>query len=156
MSRRTFEFLPRFAPLAAGAGLVLDSGPFRHGLPGVRPVIVRPQVARHGGGGGGHGGGHGHGGHHQATFGAGGPGYPGPAGTGGNTDWKTILFSLSFVALLITFLVLGIKREVMAVVVLATVIFGVPLMAIPVLLLLLLLAKLASHLPWGKRSSGDH
>jgi hypothetical protein len=152
MGRRIFALLPRLAPQAAGVAPGPGSGPFpyRHWLPGFGPVIVRPQLARHGGGGagGGHGGGGHGGGSHQAVFGSGRPGYPHPAGSGGGTDWKTILFSVGGIAGYLGFLVLGLEREVMAVVVIAAVVFGVPLLAI---LVLLLLAWLAPHLPGGNR-----
>jgi hypothetical protein len=155
MSRRTLEILPRIASWGAGTALVPSGGPFRYRLAGIPPVIAAPQVARHGGGGGGGGhggggwgGGGGHGGHHHAVSGGGGPGYPGPAGSGGGTDRKTVLMSLGFVALFITWLTLGLAHEIMAVVVIAAIIFGGPLVAVALLVLLALLAPL---LPGRKR-----
>jgi hypothetical protein len=141
MNSRTLEFRPRFALRGTGTAFIPYSRPVRPRFPGIPPLIVRPQVARHGGGGHGGGGG-GPGGHHQPISGAGGPGCPGAAGSGGGADRKTVLMSLGFVALFITWLTLGLAHEIMAVVVIAAIIFCGPLVAVALLLLLAVLVRL--------------
>jgi hypothetical protein len=148
MSRRILGPLPRPVPLIAGGAITAGNESARQGSPGFRPVIVRPQMARHGGGGGGHGGG-GHGGHHQGSVGGSGPGYLGGGG-GGKADWKAILASLAVLSLFLVCLVLIAVHEYAAIVILMAVVFGVPLAGFILLVLLVLVAKV---LPRRKRSS---
>ena len=148
MRKRTFEFSLRFAQLAAGTAVVSGCGPFRPWLSGSRPVIVRPEVAMHGGGGCG---GHGPGG--QGSIGAGPPGYPGSPGGGGDLGWRGVLALLALLVGYVTVMVLGIKHELMALAVIGIVVFGVPIALIGLLLLLLPVVSLLS----GRgRLSGDH
>ena len=150
MSRRIFVPL-RPTPLTAGNGIAAGNGPIRQGSPGFRPVIVRPQVTRHGGGGGGHGGGgHGHGGHHANIIGSG-PGYSGSDGGWNNGGRGPILASLGLLTLWISVLILIALHENAALLVILAIIIGAPLLGI---VLVLLVALLAWCFGWRKESSG--
>jgi hypothetical protein len=150
MDRRIFAppLLP--ALLTAGNASVPADWPIRQGSPGIRPVIARPHLARHGGGGGGHGGG-GHGGHHGGgvIYGAG-PGYHDSGGGGNGGGRGAIIFSLGYLALFLTGMILLALHEYAALMVLMVLMFGLPLAGITLLFLVVLVARC---LGWAKRPS---
>jgi hypothetical protein len=106
----------------------------------IRPVIARPLVAWHGGGGG-HGGG-GHGGHHTGIIGGAGPGYTDPGGGWKDVDRKAILACLGLIAIAILWVALAAAHDYFALVISWLVLFGGPLAAVALLVLVLLVARL--------------
>lgn len=147
MSRRIFALLPRPALLTAAYAIVPGGGPVLRGSPGFRPVIARPQIARHGGGGGHGGGGHGWGGHNPGGTGS---GFPDSSGSGWHGGGRTaVIYMAVSLILLIVVLVLRAQHEYAAIVVILAVIFGVPVAGAAALFLLLVVMRVFS---WRKQS----